>query len=271
MGATTSDLNFLLNSGPIGIDIAGRDWSQHSMEAIGNWPSSLRAALSTALSAGFPSFVAWGENFHTFYNAAYKPILGSKITLGQGLPLAELWSEIADVVRTMAQDAFSGAAQYFEDRPFVLDRHGYSEHAYFTFCFSPIRDEYGAIGGILGTLIETTEKVAALANYRDSDERYRLALEASGNIGTWVVNPETNMGFLDERLRRCSMLISRLRKTAPPSKSLPSVFIRKIAGRLRRRLQKPFVRESDTTSITVSFNDPARSSGSLRRESYSLT
>ena len=113
--------------------------------------------------------------------------------------MAQRWSEVADVVQAMAQDAFSGTAQYFEDRPFVIDRHGFPERAYFTFCISPIRDEHGVINGVLGTLIETTEKVAVLANFRDSDERYRLALEASGNIGTWVVNPETNMGFLDAR------------------------------------------------------------------------
>ena len=30
-----------------------------------------------------------------------------------------------------------------------------------------------------------------------SEERYRLALEASGNIGTWAVDPETNMAVMD--------------------------------------------------------------------------
>ena len=199
MDATLTEHHFLSGSGEIGIEISQHDWSQHPLGAIGGWPSPLRAALSTALSAGFPSYVAWGEDFHTFYNAAYKPILGSKITLGQGRPLAELWSEIADVVCSMAKDAFSGAARFFEDRPFVLDRHGYPEHTYFTFCLSPIRDEHGTIGGVLGTLIETTEKVAALANLKDSEERYRLALEASENIGTWVVDPKTNITSMDER------------------------------------------------------------------------
>ena len=197
MNATSSERHFLSGSDEIGIEISRHDWSRHPLGVISEWPSPLRLALSTALSVGFPSFVAWGEDFHTFYNAAYRPILGAKVALGQGCPLAELWSEIADVVRSIAQNAFSGTAQYFEDRPFVLDRHGYLEHTYFTFCLSPIRDESGTIGGVLGTLIETTEKVAALSNLRDSDERYRLALEASGNIGTWVVDPETNIASMD--------------------------------------------------------------------------
>jgi PAS domain S-box-containing protein len=32
---------------------------------------------------------------------------------------------------------------------------------------------------------------------RESEERYRLALEASGNIGTWTVDPETNIAVMD--------------------------------------------------------------------------
>ena len=193
------DLTFLTSAGEIGRDIANRDWSEHPIGAITEWPSAFRSTLSTSLRNGFPSYVVWGPDFHTFYNEAYKPILGSKISLGQGVRLTELWGEIADEIREIIRNALSGKAQYFEDRPFILDRHGYPERAYFTFCYSPICDDHGTIGGILCTLIETTEKVAALADLRNSDERYRLALEASGNIATWMVDPETNMGFLDER------------------------------------------------------------------------
>ncbi|MBD8566213.1 response regulator [Oxalobacteraceae sp. CFBP 13730] len=180
-------------------NISNQDWSAHPLGVINEWPLVLRANLSTALCSNFASFVAWGPKFYTFYNDEYARILGKKTSLGQGLPLTELWPEISDVVHSLARDAFAGATQYFEDRAFVLDRHGYAERAYFTFCFSPVHDEAGLIGGILGTLVETTEKVAALSRIQESDERYRLALEASGNIGTWVVDPETNVTSMDER------------------------------------------------------------------------
>lgn len=186
-------------AGASGKSISNQDWSAHPLGIINGWPLVLRANLSTALCSSFASFVAWGPKFYTFYNDEYARVLGKKTSLGQGLPLTELWPEISDVVRSLAEKAFAGITQNFDDRPFVVHRHGYTERTYFTFCFSPVHDEDGFVGGILGTLVETTEKVAALSRIQDSDERFRLALEASGNIGTWVVDPETNMTSMDER------------------------------------------------------------------------
>src|SRR5690606_17966048 len=48
-----------------------------------------------------------------------------------------------------------------EDFPLVIDRYGYPERAYFTFCYSPIRDENGAVCGMMDTVVETTETVEA--------------------------------------------------------------------------------------------------------------
>lgn len=186
-------------AGTSGKCISNQDWSAHPLGSVNEWPFVLRANLSTALCSGFASFVAWGPQFYTFYNDEYARVLGDKASLGQGLPLTELWPEISHVVQSLAQEAFAGTTQHFEDRPFVLQRHGYAERTYFTFCFSPVHDKDGLVGGILGTLVETTEKVAALSRIQESDERYRLALEASGNIGTWVVDPETNVTSMDER------------------------------------------------------------------------
>lgn len=43
----------------------------------------------------------------------------------------------------------------------IIDRYGYPEQAYFTFCYSPIRDESGIVCGMMDTVIETTGKVEA--------------------------------------------------------------------------------------------------------------
>jgi hypothetical protein len=71
----------------------------------------------------------------------------------------------------------------FEDMLLPITRDGRTGPNFFTFSVSPIRDEQGVIGGVLGTVIETTEKVLALARHQEAEVRYRLSLE-SGHMGT---------------------------------------------------------------------------------------
>ncbi len=196
------DLSFLRAGGAMGRAIAAQDWSRHPLGPVPSWPAPLRIVLGTVLASGFPSYVAWGDELHTLYNDAYAGVLGSRASLGQGLPLAELWAEVAGPVRTIALRALAGAPTYVEDMPFMLNRHGTPAQAYFTFSCMPVHDGEGAIGGMVATVIETTAKIAAMAALRDSDERFRLSLEASGNIGTWSVDPDTNITYMDERFAR---------------------------------------------------------------------
>lgn len=202
MAETQPNYLFLANGGAMGSKIASIDWSHHSLGTIDGWSPALRTALSMVLSSGIPSYVIWGKEFFVFYNDAYVPILGNKATLGQGRPLTDLWAEVAESARSIAERAFAGETTYFEDMPFLIERHGYPEQTYFTFSYSPIRDEHGVVQGVLGIVVETTEKVVALAKYRESEERYRLSLEASGNIGTWTVDPETMLTSVDELFAR---------------------------------------------------------------------
>jgi signal transduction histidine kinase len=186
----------------MGRSIAEHDWSHHPLGGISGWPSLLRTALSMVLSSGFPSYIVWGKEHFVFYNDAYIPILGNKVAMGQGLPLGELWSEIREEACAIADRALSGENTYFQDRPFVLERHGHPEQTYFTFSFSPIRDEIGRVEGVLCMIFETTEKILALARSQESEDRLQLSLDASGSIGTWSYEPDTNRTIVDARFAR---------------------------------------------------------------------
>jgi two-component sensor histidine kinase len=59
----------------------------------------------------------------------------------------------------MVARAYAGEPTFVEDFPLMIERHGRPEQAYFTFCYSPIRDDDGRIAGMLDTVIETTSKV----------------------------------------------------------------------------------------------------------------
>jgi PAS domain S-box-containing protein len=80
-----------------------------------------------------------------------------------------------------------------KDRPFYIERHGYPEDVYFDISYSAVRDETGAVGGVLCIVSETTERVLAQRALARTQERLSYALSASGMIGTfdWHIPSDT--------------------------------------------------------------------------------
>ena len=72
---------------------------------------------------------------------AYLPILGSKHPAGVGQPGAQLWAEIWDVLEPMVAEVFAGRPQWVEDMPFALAGGATDEVRWFSFSFTPLRDE----------------------------------------------------------------------------------------------------------------------------------
>jgi PAS domain S-box-containing protein len=151
--------------------IAAHGWTDSPLGPIDGWPGSLRTSLSLVLNSKFPCFLCWGPDFISFYNDAYAPMLGEKEALGRRF--ADVWPEAWDTVGPIARRAFEGEASYCEDLPIVLWRHGYAEQTWYSFSYSPIRDESGAVGGILCTVFETTGKVQAIAGLREKEQALR--------------------------------------------------------------------------------------------------
>ncbi|MBL9023085.1 MAG: response regulator [Myxococcales bacterium] len=150
----------LAGGGEMGALMRAVDWSRTPVGAVETWPQSLRTALSILLSTGFPMYIAWGPDFTQFYNDAYRPILGStKHPRAMGNGTRETFAEIWDIIGPMFADVMAGTAVNVTDFLLPLDRHGFAEECYFIFSYSPIREESGAVGGVLVTVTETTERV----------------------------------------------------------------------------------------------------------------
>ncbi len=71
------------------------------------------------------------------------------------------WNEVWHIIGPMVARAYAGEPTFIEDYALVVQRAGRPEQVYFTFCYSPIRDDDGRIAGMLDTVIETTAKVQA--------------------------------------------------------------------------------------------------------------
>jgi PAS domain S-box-containing protein len=169
--ALQSDLAFLTGGGSMGAQIRAHDWARTALGGIDRWPASLRTALSMILNSKFPNFLCWGPDFISFHNDAYIPLLGEKVALGRSF--RDVWAEAWDTVGPIAQRALEGEPSFFEDLPILLQRHGYPEQTWYTFSYSPVRDECGSVGGILCTVVETTDKVRAIAELREKEETLR--------------------------------------------------------------------------------------------------
>ncbi|WP_240535767.1 PAS domain-containing protein [Bradyrhizobium sp. STM 3809] len=172
--------DFLQGGGEMGALMRSHDWSRTPLGPPECWPQSLRTSVSTCLDCAFPILIWWGSELVMLYNDEYRPILGSqKHPAALGAPGRIVWPEIWDVIGPMLRQVLTqGEATRSRDLPLFMDRHGYTEETYFSFSYSPIRDETGGVGGVFTPVIETTAKIIGerrMRTLRDLAARGRAA------------------------------------------------------------------------------------------------
>jgi PAS domain S-box-containing protein len=64
----------------------------------------------------------------------------------------------------------SGEASYRQDLPLLMNRRGFDEQTWFTFSYSPVRDESGRVAGMFCAVQETTDRVLAHTALRELNE-----------------------------------------------------------------------------------------------------
>ncbi len=174
--------------------IRQRDWSRTKLGPIEEWPQSLRTSISICLASRFPIVLYWGEEYTVLYNDAYSAILGSKHPWALGTGCSECWAEIWDTIGPMLDGVVTkGEATWSDDLLLELERFGYPEECYFSFSFSPVRIETGAVGGVFTAVIETTAKLIAerrlntlrelAARVADADTEDKMVALATETLG----------------------------------------------------------------------------------------
>ncbi|RZJ08577.1 MAG: hybrid sensor histidine kinase/response regulator, partial [Haliea sp.] len=158
--------------------LRAHDWAATSLGEPGAWPPALRVAAALAMDSAIPMWLAWGERMAMVYNAAYAEILGDKHPAALGRPLDEVWPEIWPDVQALIATALAGEGIYREDMPLRVRRHGQLQQTWFTFAYTPLRHEGGAVGGLLCSVWETTEKVLTHARLAESEFNTRALVEA---------------------------------------------------------------------------------------------
>lgn len=158
--------------------IRNHDWAATPLGPLQHWPDPLKTSLALCLASRFPQAVLWGPDLLTLHNDAFSQILGQKPS-ALGIPFRAVWQEAWADIGHLANRALAGEAVYIEDFPLVIDRNGDPERAWFTFCYSPIRDHDGKVLGMLDTVTETTASVLANQRLKFLDDLGRAVADAT--------------------------------------------------------------------------------------------
>ncbi len=163
---------FLKTGGLMAERVVSFDWKATPLGHLSGWPQSLRSTVDLLLGSRFPMFVAWGPDLQMIYNDAYGEILAGKHPAALGRPFKDVWAEIWNDLTPLVARALGGESFYMENLPLMMRRTGQDEQTWFTFSYSPVRDESGSVAGIYCACMETTATV--LAEHRQRDEQLRL-------------------------------------------------------------------------------------------------
>jgi PAS domain S-box-containing protein len=165
------------------IRIAHYPWEEHALGPIDRWPQSLRTAVSLILDSRHPMWIGWGESMTFLYNDAYLHVLGiAKHPWALGRPAWEVWAEIWDICGPLAEKVFrNGEATFVDDVRLFMSRGDRLEETFYSFSYSPIRDESGRVAGLFCPSNDVTAKVVGA-------RRLRTLSELAGKALTEITN-----------------------------------------------------------------------------------
>ncbi|WP_337243749.1 PAS domain-containing protein [Luteimonas sp. gir] len=182
--------------------IAAFDWSTTPLGPLQTWPQSLRTTVALLLDSRFAMCLSWGPELTFLYNDAYAPMLGAKEPDALGRPIARIWPDVWDDILPLIEQAMSGTATSHEDMPLTMLRHGYPEQTYWTFSYTPVRDEHGRIPGFLNITTETTHKVLAQRRLAAEAERLGRLFDQAPSFMALLRGPEHRFELANPGYRR---------------------------------------------------------------------
>jgi GAF domain-containing protein len=158
-------------------------------------------------------FLWWGPELIQIFNDGYLPSFGSSgrdiAALGASGP--EHWSDIWHLIGPeVAMVMATGESSWHENHLVPIERNGQVENVWWTYGYSPVRDDDGAVNGVLVVVQETTSHVLGLLERerllevaeraRDDAEAARqqtIRLLSSGIMLARLLPDETHLSIVD--------------------------------------------------------------------------
>lgn len=184
---STAQVERFVDGGEAGAVLRAKDWSKTPLGPSDTWPRYLVNYVNMVLEMPGPAILFWGPELTQIYNDGYSFIMGPRHPEYYGAAYRDCWPDTYPIISPWMARVFQGETITVEKTFFELTRHGFREEAYFTFTFSALRDDTGAIVGILQPVTEVTgivlserraETLHALAPRATSEDPTRDAIEA---------------------------------------------------------------------------------------------
>jgi PAS domain S-box-containing protein len=163
---------FLIEGGETGALLRAFDWSASPLGPPADWPQALKTLVGVMLGSQQPMLIVWGPDYVTLYNDGYAAMCGARHPAALGGSFRDLWHDIWDQVEPILARAYAGEATHMDGIAFIMHRNGYPEETYFSFGYTPVRDDGGRVAGMFCACAETTGRLQA--EREASAERRRL-------------------------------------------------------------------------------------------------
>jgi PAS domain S-box-containing protein len=197
-----SRLDFLSGGGQTGALIRSHDWVASSLGSPDGWSSGLKTLVGVMLGSNQPMFIAWGPERTLLYNDAYAEILVSKHPTALGRDFLEVWHEIRADLLPIVEQAYGGESVHMDDITLIMQRRGYPEETHFSFSYTPVRNESGAVAGFFCPCTEITGQIMAERRLAAETERQRRLFEQAPGFITVLTQPEHRFEFVNQAFRR---------------------------------------------------------------------
>jgi len=145
--------------------------------------------------------VCWGSAYPMLYNDAYGPLIGKKHPGALGRSIREVIPETWDFLGPRFDKVMATGHEESQltGQMFTVFRNNYLEECYFSFSYSPIRDDDGSVAGVLTTVLDMTDRIiedrrrqvhrdlaARVAAARHEEEVWRFSAETLSQHRTSV-------------------------------------------------------------------------------------
>lgn len=181
--------------------ISAFDWGATPLGPMRGWPAPLTRTLNLVLESPLPMVLIWGRELVMLQNDAYQAMMDAPAGALGGSYL-EAWGAIREIVTPQIEEAFAGKAIRVERQGFdVAQPDGTMVRRFFDYSFSPVRDEHGAVAGLLHSGFEITLRENAFKALRTSEARLRAAIDHVP-AGVAILDIAGNFVVANEEYRR---------------------------------------------------------------------